>query len=164
GHVRIADPLAEDPFERMLAAAKVVLELELLLRGGSLVGNLVAFVPVVNQNQIGLVGLHPADVNLPWYQVKGFRAENFETVFVRILDIVAVGNARAFGASVIEGIVAAFLATILVGKVRFSSQCLDGLIENGPRFAGVVGVVEINGRLSGSSRRGSGRRRGLGGG
>src|SRR5208282_3447854 len=144
GHVRIAHPLAEHPFERMLAAAKVVLQIELILRRRSLVRNLVSFVAVVNQNNIVLV--FDLDVtHLPEQEKNVLGVDDFETVPVGILEIVSVGNPGALGTSVMERIVASLLTAVFVSEVGLSSQCLDGLIENRPRLAGVVGVVHVDG-------------------
>src|SRR5208282_4579692 len=144
----------------MLAAAKVVFQIELVLRRRSLVGDLVAFVAVVNEGEIELVlDLHTSDVDRTRQHMNVLSVEDFETVPVGILDIVAVGNARALGASVIQRIVATLLAAVFVGEVGLTAEGFDCLIQNRARLAGVVGVVEVDGRLSGRRRR---RRSGLG--
>src|SRR5208337_3065022 len=144
----------------MLAAAKVVLQIELVLRGRSLVCDLVSFVSVVNEGEIELVrDLHTSDVDRSGNHMNVLGVEDFETVPLRILDIVAVGNAGALSASVIQRIVAAFLTPVFVSEVRLAAQCLDRLIQNRSRLAGIFGVVEVDGGL-----RRSGCWRGLGSG
>jgi hypothetical protein len=58
---------------------------------------------------------------------------------------------------VIERIVAALLTAVFVGEVGLAPERLDRLIENRPRLAGIVGVVEIDGGL-GRSGLGAGER------
>ena len=160
GDVRIADPLAEYVFDGMLPASKIVFQVQLILRRGSLVGGLVSFIAVVNQDRFGLVGLDMADVDRSRQHMNILLVEDLETVLVRILDIVSVRNPGALGASVIKRIVAAGFFLILIREIPIAAQGLDRLIEHGARFAGVVGVVELDGRLGGRS--GRGRWRGLG--
>ena len=149
GHVGIAYPLAEHPFERMLPAAKVVLQIKRFLRCRSLVRRLVSFVAIVDQDNIELVlDLDVAD--LPLHQKNVLQVDDFETVLVRILEIVVVGNPGALGAPVIERIVAAGLTLAFVGEVGLSSQGLDGLIQNRARLARIVGVVQVDGGLRGA--------------
>src|SRR5208337_960880 len=75
-----------------------------------------------------------------------FQAENFEPIPVRILHVVVVGNPGAVGVPVIKRIVAARLTPVFVSEVGLSAQRLDSLIDNGSRLAGIVGVVQVDGR------------------
>jgi len=71
--------------------------------------------------------------------------DDFKTILVRILEVVVIGNSGAVGAAVIERILAAFLPLGFVSEVGLPAQGLDGVIENGPRLAGIVGVVQVDG-------------------
>src|SRR6266446_10869069 len=125
----------------MLAAAKVVLQIKRFLRRRSLVRRLVSFVAVVNQDNIELVlDLDVAYLSL--HQKNVLQVDDFETVLVRILEIVVVGNPGALGAPVIEGIVAACLTLAFVGEVGLSSKGVDRLIQNSPSLAGILGDVQ----------------------
>src|SRR5260370_38782179 len=132
-------------FQRMMPAAKVVLQILPILCRRSLERSLVAIVAVVNQDKIGFVGLAAADINLPWYDMDVFQADDFETVFVGILAVVVVRYPGALGAPVIERIVAAGFFLVFLGEVGLPSQFLDRLIENRPRLAGIVGAVHVDG-------------------
>src|SRR5258708_34466363 len=106
GHVRIADPFPERPFERMLSTPKVVLQVQRILCCRPLVCRLVSFVAIVNQNNIELIlDLYVAHRSLNQKDV--LQGNDFETVLFRILEIVVVGNPGALGPTVTEGLVAA---------------------------------------------------------
>src|ERR1700716_2565046 len=130
----------------MLAAAKGVLQFERLFRSRTLVRRLVSFVAVVDQDNIELV-LHLDVAHLTFNQKNVLQVDDFETVLVRILEIVVVGNPGALSVPVIERIVAACLFLVFVSEVGLSSEGLDGLIENRSRLAGIVGVVQGGGGL-----------------
>src|SRR5260370_28096369 len=135
----------------MLPAAKVVLQMKRFLRCGSLVRRLVSFVAVVNQDNVELV-LDLDVAYLPLHQKNVLQVDDFETVLVRILEIVVVGYSGALGAPVIERIVAACLTLAFVREVGLSSQGLDGLIQNRPRLTCIVGIVQVNDGGGGTTR------------
>jgi len=54
---------------------------------------------------------------LSLHQKNVLQVDDFETVLVRILEIVVVGNPGALGAPVIERIVAAGLTLAFIGEV-----------------------------------------------
>jgi hypothetical protein len=115
----------------------------------------------VNQREIELVlDLYPPDVDRSGQKVNVFGADDFETVLVGILEIVSVGNSGAIGMSVIEGIIAALFNPVFVGEIRLTAESFNRFVEDSPRLAGIVGVIQIDGRL-GRVRRRSWRGSGL---
>src|SRR5271170_45498 len=136
----------------MLPPAKVVLQIERFHRCRSLVRRLVSLVSIEYLDKVELaLDLDVADLPLDQKNVLG--VDHLETVFVGILDVVVVVNAGAVGASVVERIVAASFFPVFVSEIGLAAQRLDGLIENRPRLAGAVGVVQVDGGRGGSGRR-----------
>jgi len=80
-HVRIANPLAEDPFQRMPAAAQVVLQVERFHRGRPLVGRFVSFVAVEDLDKIEL-SLDLDVAHRPLEQENVLGVDDFETVLI----------------------------------------------------------------------------------
>src|ERR1035438_3817886 len=128
----------------MLAPAKIILEVDLVLRGRSFISDFVALIAVVNQNDVRFV-LDLDVAHIPKQQKNVFGVDDLETVLLRILDVVAVRDSSAVRASVIQRIVAPLFAAVFEGEIRLAAQGLDSLIKNRPRLPGVVGVIHAGG-------------------
>src|ERR1700722_2728941 len=143
-HIGITHPFTEYPFERMRAAANVILQVERLDGSGAFVGPLVSFIGVKYLDDIELIfDLNVADRSFDKENV--FGVDDFETGLIGIFDVVVVKNSGAVGTAVIKRIVASFFFAILIGKVSVSAEGFDGLIENGAGLAGILGVINIDG-------------------
>ncbi len=88
------NPLAEHPFERMLAPANVVFHIEWFQRGRSLVGRFVSLVAIEYLDNIELI-FHRDISDRSLDQENVFLVDDLEAVPVGILDVVVVENSGA---------------------------------------------------------------------
>src|ERR1700687_1896356 len=101
----------------MLPASKIIFQVPLILRGGSVEGVLVSLIAVVNEDEVDVLGLQAADIDRTRNDVQVFLLHHLKPVFVGILDVVVVGNSGAAGASMMERIVAAGLFLNLIREI-----------------------------------------------
>src|ERR1019366_1893360 len=78
--------------------------------------------------------------------MKVLESDDFKTVLVGIFEKVVVGKPRAFGAPMIQRVVASGLAAVFVGEISLSAECLNRLIEQSARLVGALGVIEVDSR------------------